>query len=216
MPMSVERRTQLLEWAARRNAVIVEDDYDSEFRFSGRPLDTLHAADGRGRVIYVGSFSKSLLPSLRLGFLVAPPALHRALRAATYTAGWFVQWPAQAALAAMIRDGLLARHLRKMRRVYTERHRILVEALEGDLWRWLEPIPSVTGLHVAATLRKGGLDAEQKLVREAARRGVGFDPLSQYYAGGRRQAGVVLGYGGIESQAIPEGLRKLRNALSTL
>lgn len=122
MPMPHARRSALLEWAERHNAVIIEDDYDSEFRFGGRPLETLQATDRRGRVIYVGSFSKSLLPALRLGFLIAPPSLQRVLQAASYVAGWHAQWPAQAALASLIDNGLLARHVRKMRREYAARH----------------------------------------------------------------------------------------------
>ena len=113
MPMSNERRIALLQWAERRNSVIIEDDYDSEFRFGGRPLETLQAADRNGRVIYVGSFSKSLLPALRLGFLIAPPSLREPLRAAAHAASWFAQWPAQAALATYIDEGHLARHIRK-------------------------------------------------------------------------------------------------------
>jgi len=208
MPMSHARRTALLAWAERRNAVIIEDDYDSEFRFGGRPLETLQAIDRSGRVIYVGSFSKSLLPALRLGFVIAPPSLRAPLHAASYVAGWYAQWPAQAALASMIEKGLLARHVRKMRRVYADRHDRILRTLTTDFSKWLVPIPSVTGMHLAATLRKRSVRLERQLAERALEEGVAFDRLSNYCAD-RPQAGVVLGYGGIASLKIDEGLRRL-------
>ena len=213
MPMSHARRTALLEWAARRNAAIIEDDYDSEFRFGGRPLETLQAMDRSGRVIYVGSFSKSLLPALRLGFVVAPPSLRKALRAAAYVAGWFTHWPAQAALAAFIDSGLLARHIRKTRREYAARHERILETLTRDFAEWLTPIPAVAGMHIAAMLHGRSVRFEQQLATRARGAGVGFDRLSTYYARDRAQAGVVLGYGAIATDEIDEGLRILRRCV---
>lgn len=215
VPMSHPRRTALLEWAERRGAVIVEDDYDSEFRFGGRPLETLQALDRSGRVIYVGSFSKSLLPTLRLGFLVAPPSLREALRAASYVAGWHVQGPAQAALAALIREGLLARHVRKARREYSARHDLLLRVLQRDFARWLAPVPSLAGLHVAARLRSGGVRLEKEVARRAAAAGVGLDLLSSYCASRPAQPGFVLGYGAIPEASIEEGLRRLRECFAS-
>ena len=209
MPMSHARRAALLAWAERRNAVIIEDDYDSEFRFGGRPLETLQAIDRSGRVIYVGSFSKSLLPSLRLGFLIAPPALQRALRAASFVAGWYCQWPAQAALTSMIENGLLARHVRKVRREYASRHDRILDTL--CKWDWLEPVPSVTGMHLAARLRS--MRDEQEIARAAIAADVGFDRLSAYCVD-RAQPGLVLGYGAIAANDIDEGLRRLSRAAS--
>jgi GntR family transcriptional regulator/MocR family aminotransferase len=203
MPMSHTRRIALLDWAERRNAVIIEDDYDSEFRFGGRPLDTLQAMDRSGRVIYVGSFSKSLLPSLRLGFLIAPPALRDALEAAAYVASWYPQWPAQAALASMIDEGLLARHVRKMRREYAARHERILRKLD-----WLTPIASVTGMHIAARVRS--LRVEAEVAQSALANSVGFDRLSTYCSGTPRQPGIVLGYGGISTAKIDEGIDRLR------
>jgi len=206
MPMSHARRAALLDWAERHNAVIIEDDYDSEFRFGGRPLDTLQALDRSGRVIYVGSFSKSLLPSLRLGFLIAPPALRHALEAAAYVASWYPQWSAQAALASMIDEGLLARHVRKMRREYAVRHERILRRLD-----WLTPIASVTGMHIAARVRSLRIEAE--VAQRAVASGVGFDRLSTYCSATPRQAGIVLGYGGISTSKIDEGIDRLRRCL---
>ena len=209
MPMSNERRIALLQWAERRNSVIIEDDYDSEFRFGGRPLETLQAADRNGRVIYVGSFSKSLLPALRLGFLIAPPSLRNPLRAAIHATNWFAQWPAQAALATYIDEGHLARHIRKMRRVYSERHAIISTILQKDFSRWLVTIPAVTGMHLTATLRSRLRQHERELAARAATRGVAFDLLTTYWTG-RSRPGLVLGYGSIATGDVEEGLRRLR------
>lgn len=213
MPMSPARRHALLEWAERRQAVILEDDYDSEFRFGGRPLETLQAADRGGRVVYVGSFSKSLLPALRLGFLVAPPALRQALMAASYVASWHVQLPAQAALAAFIDSGLLARHIRKMRHLYADRHARILHTVQHGLAPWLIPQPSVTGMHLAATLRTRSVRREEALAQRALAAGVAFDRLSTYYAA-RPAAGLVLGYGAIPTAEIEEGLKHLRSCLA--
>src|SRR3954453_15679082 len=168
MPMSNERRIALLQWAERRNSVVIEDDYDSEFRFGGRPLETLQAADRNGRVIYVGSFSKSLLPALRLGFLIAPPSLRNPLRAAAHAASWFPQWPAQAALATFIDEGHLARHIRKMRRIYSEPPALTTATLQRDFPPWLETTPAVTGIHLTATLRSRSRKHERDLASRAA------------------------------------------------
>jgi len=214
MPMSNERRIALLQWAERRNSVIIEDDYDSEFRFGGRPLETLQAADRNGRVIYAGSFSKSLLPALRLGFLIAPPSLRDPLRAAIHAANWFAQWPAQAALASYIEEGHLARHIRKMRRIYSERHALISGTLQKDFARWLVPIPAVTGMHLTATLRSRSRQHERDLAARAAAHGIGFDLLSTYWIG-RPRPGLVLGYGNIATGDIAEGLRRLRECFES-
>ncbi len=213
MAMPHARRQALLDWAERRNAVIIEDDYDSEFRFGGRPLETLQAADRSGRVIYVGSFSKSLLPALRLGFLIAPAQLHTALQTANFVAGWHSPWPTQAALAAFMEKGLLARHIRKMRREYAARHDRIVSTLTREFGRWLTPIISQTGMHVCTTLRSQSVRREGEIAARAHAAGVGVDRLSLYCRDSER-AGFVLGYGNIPTSKIDEGLRRLRACLA--
>ncbi|MCY1019158.1 PLP-dependent aminotransferase family protein [Pyxidicoccus sp. MSG2] len=210
MPMSPARRTALLDWAKQRDAVVIEDDYDSEFRFGGRPLETLFSLDRSGRVIYVGSFSKVMLPALRLGFLIAPPSIQRELRVAKQVSDWHSQWPAQAALARFIDEGLLARHIRKMRREYESRHERILERLTRDFGDWLQPLPSVAGLHLSATLRRGGLKLERETLERAKAAGVGIEGLSSYYASRPAQPGFVLGYGAVATTHIDEGLRRLR------
>ena len=215
MPMSHARRMALLAWAERRNAVVIEDDYDSEFRFGGRPLETLQSLAQGGRVVYVGSFSKSLLPALRIGFLVAPPSLTRPLAAASHVAGSDPPWAAQAALASLIDSGHFARHVRKMRRVYASRHERILRTLEDDLSRFLEPVPSVTGVHLAARLRSKDVRDEREILARARRVDVRFDRLSAYCVG-RPQPGLVLGYGAIRDADIPEGLRRLRTCCAAV
>ncbi|WP_460346466.1 MocR-like pyridoxine biosynthesis transcription factor PdxR [Actinoallomurus acanthiterrae] len=152
-PMSAGRRTALLAWAARHGAVIVEDDYDSEFRFSARPLQPLQSLDRTGRVVYVGTFSKTLSPMLRAGFLIAPAALRPALRAARQLADSYGDPAAQAALARLIDSGELARHVHKAARIYAARRERLATALAEDFADRLTVVPSTAGLHLCARLR---------------------------------------------------------------
>ena len=116
--MTLPRRQALLAWAERNDAAIIEDDYDSEFRFGGRPFEPLQTLDAKGRVVYVGSFSKSMLPTLRLGFLVTPPSLREALHKAKFVGDWHSSTLMQAALARFIEDGAFARHVRRTTAVY--------------------------------------------------------------------------------------------------
>src|SRR5262249_27553324 len=133
-------------------AVVIEDDYDSEFRLAGRPLDALQTLDRAESVFYVGTFSKSLFPALRLGFVVAPPWAREPLIAAKRVADGHCPVLAQDALAAFIAEGHLARHVRKMRKVYAERHRALAAALARHCAHRLTTIPAVAGVHLAARL----------------------------------------------------------------
>ncbi|MER6950275.1 PLP-dependent aminotransferase family protein [Nonomuraea sp. NPDC000554] len=203
-PMSPARRNALLWWAERRHAVVIEDDYDSEFRFGDRPLEPLQSLDRAGRVVYVGSFSKTLLPMLRLGFLVAPASLGPALRTAKQLTDWHGELPTQAALARFIDEGLLSRHIRKATREYAARHAMIAEALAGD--DRLEPVPSAAGLHLCARLAPG--------VTLRPVPGLALESLEQYFGSAPAQPGLVLGYGAITRDAIPEGLRLLDTALS--
>ncbi|TQF13611.1 PLP-dependent aminotransferase family protein [Myxococcus llanfairpwllgwyngyllgogerychwyrndrobwllllantysiliogogogochensis] len=212
--MSPARRLALLDWARQRDAVVIEDDYDSEFRFGGRPLETLHGLDRSGRVLYVGSFSKVLLPGLRLGFLVAPPSLRRELRLAKQVADSHSQLPAQAVLARFIDTGLLARHLRKTRREYEHRHARLTEGLTRHFGSGLRLLPSVAGLHLCATFARGGARLEKALTGQARAAGVGVEALSPYFAGAPTRHGWVLGYGALTADGIDEGLRRLRASVA--
>jgi GntR family transcriptional regulator / MocR family aminotransferase len=211
--MSPARRIALLEWAERRGGVIVEDDYDSEFRFGDRPLDAIKSLDRAGRVCYVGSFSKVMLPTLRLGFLIAPPSLRGALRKAKYVTDWHTELPVQAALARFMSGGAFSAHVRRMRRAYAERRDLVLAALTGELSRWLTPVRSVAGLHVSAL--STGLTAAElyEVAVQLFREGLGINPLSMYAVGEEQRAGLMIGYGMVSVAELEPSLVMLRDAL---
>jgi GntR family transcriptional regulator/MocR family aminotransferase len=208
--MSLPRRMALLAWAECRGGVVIEDDYDSEFRFLGRPLDPVQSLDRKGRVIYVGSFSKVLIPGLRVGFLIAPASLTPALVAAKQLTDWHGETLTQAVLARFIDAGLLAQHIRKVAREYESRYLRIVEVLERRFARWLDVVPAAAGLHVTALLREGCRVDMRQVVRRAAERGVRVEALSNYFAGPLSAEGLVIGYGGIPMSRIDDGLALLR------
>ena len=210
--MSLPRRMALLAWAERRGGVVIEDDYDSEFRFLGRPLDPVQSLDRKGRVIYVGSFSKVLIPGLRVGFLIAPASLTPALVAAKQLTDWHGETLTQAVLARFIDAGLLAQHIRKVAREYGSRYLRIVEVVERRFARWLDVIPAAAGLHLAALLREGCRVDITQVVRRAAERGVRVEALSTYFAGPVSAEGLVIGYGGIPMSRIDDGLALLRES----
>ena len=213
MTMSMPRRLALLEWARRHDATIIEDDYDSEFRFGGRPIEPLHMLDDSGRVIYVGSFSKTTLATLRLGFIIAPPSLWPALRGAKYLADWHSPVPLQAALAEFIAAGHFARHVRRMRLVYEARHARIGEVLRDRFAGTFEVIPSSAGLHICATAPGMTVDGVKRVLQRAAQRGFACQPLSLFELSRPPAPGLVLGYGAIATDRIEAGLERLRLSL---
>jgi GntR family transcriptional regulator / MocR family aminotransferase len=206
--MSARRRAALLEFAHARGAVVIEDDYDSEFRFGGRPLDALQTLDRTESVFYVGTFSKSLFPALRLGFAVAPPWAHRALGEAKRYADSHSAPLTQETLAAFITAGHLARHVRRMRRIYGARRQVLLDGLRAEFSRWLEPVPSIAGLHLAA-LAKGTMDSSL-FAEKALRREVGVRSVERFRSGKSGASGLVFGYGALDEHGILAGLTRLR------
>ncbi len=213
MPMSLSRRMALLAWAQRSGGVIVEDDYDSEFRFAGRPAEPLQSLDRGGRVCYVGSFSKVMLPTLRLGFVIAPPTLRGALRKAKAASDWHTNVPDQAALAQFIASGALAAHVRRMRHTYGQRHETIMRALRSDLASWFAPIPSATGLHVAAVSDRLTVAELVEITQELRTLGAAILPLSTFAVTSPPRSGILLGYGMIQAADIPAGLGLLRSLL---
>lgn len=199
--MSLGRRRELLDWARGRPAAIVEDDYDSEFRFSARPLEPLHSLDTAGRVLYVGTFSKSMVPAVRTGFVLATPGLRDALIAARQLGDGYGQPAVQAALARFLDEGLLARHVRRASKAYADRHARIVSALATI--PGLDVVPSAAGLHVAALT---GADSTA-VVSAAARAGLALDDLRGYSVGPpTRQAGFVFGFGAVDPALLGEGM----------
>jgi GntR family transcriptional regulator/MocR family aminotransferase len=153
--MSLTRRLKLLQWAQESDAWILEDDYDSEFRYAAYPLTALQGLDTRGRVIYIGTFSKVLFPALRIGYMVVPSGLIEAFRAARAHADRGSTLLEQLVLARFVAEGHLARHIRRMRSLYAKRQAVFVEAVQTHLQGWLDVQPNDTGLHLVAWLPEG-------------------------------------------------------------
>jgi GntR family transcriptional regulator/MocR family aminotransferase len=210
--MSKRRRRALVEFARSRDAVIVEDDYDGEFRFDGTPLEALRSSDFADVVFYVGTFSKCMLPGLRLGFVVAPDWAMSALIAAKNSMDWHCPTPIQNAVSDFIAQGHLSRHVRKMRQIYRKRRQLMLSTFDELLGQWLEPLPSFYGMHMAA-LARTSVDLD-RVVDNLDRNKVKMHTLSRYHLGEQTQAGLVLSYGVVDLPEIDRGLRLLRKALS--
>ena len=210
MTMSPRRRQALTAFARARGAVIVEDDYDGEFRYDGAPLAALRTADTADCVFYVGSFSKCMLSTLRLGFVVAPVWAMAALIAAKNATDWHCPVPLQKGVAAFIGEGLLDRHIRKMRAIYRRRRDVLMSALRDDFAPWLAPILSSYGMHVAA-IAAPGFDVEA-VAAQAASEGVKLHTLARYSLAGAPRQGLVFGLGAVDEAQIRQGMAVLRRA----
>jgi GntR family transcriptional regulator/MocR family aminotransferase len=209
--MSASRRLQLLDWARGSGAWILEDDYDSEYRYESPPIAALQGLDRDARVVYVGTFSKVLFPALRIGYLVVPPDLVPRFAAVRDAMDIFPPALFQAALGDFIAAGHFARHLRRTRQLYRERRSVLADALRRELGASLEVLGEQAGVHLVARLLVRRSDRE--VVLQAARRGVWTMPLSACYLGRPTSQGLVLGYGGSSAPAIPAAVRRLREVL---
>ncbi len=212
--LSLPRRLALLGWAERTGGWIVEDDYDGEYRYSGRPLAPLRALDRSGRVAFVGSFSKLLFPALRLSFLVLPQALAEPAEAAMQAGPGGASLLGQGALARFIADGHFAAHLRRTRRLYAERQAMLIEAVHSHLGGVLDVAADPGGMHLVA--RPCGVTAtfdDGHAVRAAAAVDVAPSRLSSCYATRPAQPGLLLGYAQMPAASIEPAVLRLRSAL---
>jgi GntR family transcriptional regulator / MocR family aminotransferase len=209
--MTAARRMLLLNWAARSGAWIIEDDYDSEYRLGGHPIPSLQGLDMGARVVYVGTFSKVMFPSLRLGYVVLPKDLVDAFSTARDATDQFSSTLYQAAMTDFIREGHFARHIRRMRVLYMERRRALVEAIRIHMADVLEVTGTEAGMHLVALLPPGVSDVA--ISKKAAQIGISAMPLSACYLKPPARGGLVLGYGGTSSHEIYEGIRKLKMCL---
>ncbi|MBP0622119.1 PLP-dependent aminotransferase family protein [Cupriavidus consociatus] len=215
MPMSLARRQALLDWAARRHAVILEDDYDSEFRYGGQALDALQTLDRHGRVVYLGTFSKTLLANLRCGYLVVPPWLMPAARKVKHLMDWYTPTLIQHALARFMSEGHLLRHIRRSHARHAQRRSRLLARLHGDLSPWLEALPAMAGFHLAARLRVPvAADALVAMARLAELELATLDPF--YATPPPTCAGLLLGFGAIDLLDIDPALDRLAMVLSAL
>ena len=211
MSMTAARRLALLDWAFRHDAWILEDDYDSEYRYVSRPLGALQGMDAHERVVYIGTFSKVMFPSLRIGYLVVPPALWQRFVEARLAQDLFSPTLYQLALAEFIREGHFARHLRRMRGVYLKRRDALLSGLEQHCGDTLCVHNADAGLHVAVMLAAGIDDAG--IVQRMRALGLVATALSTCYAGKDRRSGLLLGFGGSDETRLLAATQRLGGML---
>jgi GntR family transcriptional regulator/MocR family aminotransferase len=214
MPMSLRRRRALLARAQAIGAIIVEDDYDSAFRYEGRPTDSLQSMDEHGLVAYVGTFSKVMLPEMRIGYLVAPAAILHAVLTAKHLTDWHSSTLMQQALADFIAAGHLQRHIRRCHKIYAGRREKLLRRLNGDLSPWLEPIPMTAGFHLTALLRRP-VDLPH-LLHLARRIEVGLYSNDGFYFETPPRPALFFGFGAIDTLDIDEALDRVRHVLEEL
>lgn len=216
MTMSLARRLALIDWARRQDAWIVEDDYDSEYRYAGRPLAALQGLDETGRVLYVGSFSKVLFPTLRLGYVVVPEDLVDAFCRARAALDDHPSMLAQPALAQFFAEGHFAAHVRRTRRLYAERQEALLDAAGRHLDGLLEVAPDEAGMHLLAGLAPALANRmdDRAAAERLAAAGVTATPLSDYYVGPPDRQGLLLGYAAFDARAIEDAAARARDALS--
>jgi GntR family transcriptional regulator/MocR family aminotransferase len=212
--LSLPRRLALLRWAREHGALVVEDDYDSEFRYAGRPVEALQGLDTSGTVVYIGTFSKVLFPSLRMGYLVLPPSLVEPVNTAKWLSDRYTATLEQQVLADFFNEGHFERHLRAMRQVYQARHDAFVAAIERELGDLVLPPMTGTGLHALVTLREP-LPVEA-LVARAAGAGVGIYPARPYFLDPPPETSLVMGYTGLNEKMIDEGMRRLGRVVRAL
>jgi GntR family transcriptional regulator/MocR family aminotransferase len=210
--MSASRRLQLLDWAQSTGSWIIEDDYDSEYRYETPPIASLQGLDANARVIYIGTFSKVLFPSLRLGYVVIPSDLVD--RFLTIRRAMDLGPPTfyQEVIADFIDEGHFARHIRRMRVLYRERRSALVDSISKELGSMVEVLGDEAGMHLAVALPKGSRDLE--IAERAARQNLWIWPLSPSYLGEVARPGFILGFGSTAVAEIPRAVRRLRNLLT--
>ncbi len=209
--MSAARRLQLLDWAARAGSWILEDDYDSDYRYESMPISSLQGLDSNARVIYIGTFSKVLFPSLRLGFLVIPPDLVDRFLVVRLSMDIGPAIFSQAVLADFIQEGHFSRHIRRMRLLYRERRNALVECIEKEFGDAVEVTGEQAGMHLCVVLK--GI-ADREIALRAAQAKLWLVPLSSSYVGKSVRQGFVLGFGSTSKSEMAGAVRRLRALVS--
>lgn len=210
--MSASRRFQLLEWARNSGSWIIEDDYDSEYRFDSMPIPSLQGMDSGGSVIYIGTFSKVLFPSLRLGYIVMPPELVDRFLAVRFAMDIFPSYLYQEVLTDFMRSGQFARHIRRMRTLYKARRTALVESLRAEFGDLLTIHGTEAGMHLSVTLPEGYRDVE--IAVRAAKEKLWLWPLSPCWMGEKRRQGFILGFGNIPEEQMRAAVWHLRQVLA--
>jgi GntR family transcriptional regulator/MocR family aminotransferase len=210
--MSASRRMQLLDWAQKSESWIIEDDYDSEFRYESKPIASLQGLDSNARVIYIGTFSKVLFPALRLGYLVVPPDLIERFLAVRLAMDIGPPTFFQSVLADFISEGHFSRHIRRMRLLYKERRSVLIDCIRKEFGFAADVTGGEAGMHLSITL-KGIRDSE--IAERASRQNLWLVPLSTSYLGEPSRHGFILGFGSTAVEEIPNAVRKLRTLLTS-
>jgi GntR family transcriptional regulator/MocR family aminotransferase len=210
MTMSASRRLRLLDWARQSGAWIIEDDYDSEYRYEGPPVAALQGLDRDARVIYIGTFSKVLFPALRIGYMVLPEDLVDRFARVRDTLDVFPPTLPQEVLTDFINEGHFGRHLRRMRVLYQERRTALVEALTEQLGGSVQVLGAEAGMHLVAALPRAADD--QRISQRAAEQGLWAMPLSTCFLEKPTRQGLVLGYGGTAASQMRAAVSRLRRA----
>jgi GntR family transcriptional regulator/MocR family aminotransferase len=210
--MLLPRRTALLQWARQQEALIIEDDYDGELRYDGRPLTALQGLDGDGRVVYLGTFSKVLFPALRLSYIVLPPTLVDPFVRAKALVDRGAPTLTQAAVADFITEGHFERHLRHLRKAYGQRRQVLIQALNHHFPNQVCCSEVAAGLHVMLYLRPDW--NEKEVVSKAAQAGVGLYPGAPYHLEQSPPPSILLGFSGLTEAEIEEGIARLSSVLA--
>jgi GntR family transcriptional regulator/MocR family aminotransferase len=214
--MTLPRRLELLEWAGLADAFVFEDDYDSEYRYAGRPLEALAALDQSGRVLYAATFSKVMFPSLRLGYMIVPERLIEPLRSLKALVDTGSSTLAQAALVEFIREGHFERHLHRMRARNARRRAAMLDAIERHLGRRARVSGVNAGLHLLLWLDDLAPSRVRELRIRAARAGVGVYSVAPFYLNPPKRAGLLLGYASLPEKQIADGIRRLAAVINSL
>lgn len=211
--LSVTRRLALLDWAQANDSLIIEDDYDSEFRFHAPPLPALASLDTTGHVAYIGTFSKVLTPALRIGYLLVPPPLREPVERLKRFSDYHTSWPTQRALAILLSEGHLDRHIRRMRHHYAHKRQLLKEVL-APVSHLAQLQGLDAGLHAYLELRADL--AAYRVAQEAKTHGILVSTIDTCYAGAPDRNGLLLGYGGLSAQDVVQGAQILREVMEQL
>jgi len=210
--MSASRRLQLLDWAQRTGSWIIEDDYDSEYRYANMPIASLQGLDRNSRVIYIGTFSKTLFPSLRIGFLAIPADLVDRFVAVRHAMDVYPAHLHQAVLTDFINQGHFSRHIRRTRQIYSERRNVLVEAIANEFGSGFQVLGADAGMHLVTVLP--GRLQDREISERAAQDNLWLWPLSPCYLTKNPRQGLILGFGSTAAHEIPNRVRQMRKVLA--
>ena len=206
--MRLEYRLQILNLAESLNAWIIEDDYDGEYRYRGKPIPAMQGLNNSNRVLYVGTFAKTMFPALRIGFVVVPVHLSQAFDAAVSITGKHPPLLLQATLADFIEEGFFAKHLARMRRLYSGRQDEFVEECNAILGRWLSVEKIDTGMQIVGRFKTEQSDVE--FCKRAAKHMVDVQPLSLHFRNSKPVHGIIMGYTGVDKKARQKGFERLK------